>query len=102
VEHAAVIARGRTLDINDFPPPQESTLAPVASTDAVIEAWARSELDQRGDSAGPLYERFLQATEPALLRTVLQQTGGNRAAAAQRLGMHRATLRERIKRYGLE
>jgi two-component system, NtrC family, nitrogen regulation response regulator GlnG len=102
VEHAAVIARGRPLDINDFPPPQESNVAQAASTDAVIEAWARSELDQPGDSAQPLYERFLQATEPALLRTVLQQTGGNRAAAADRLGMHRATLRERMKRYGLE
>lgn len=102
VEHAAVIARGRALDINDFPPPQESNLAPAASTDAVIDAWTRNELARPGDAAQPLYERFLQATEPALLRAVLQQTGGNRAAAADKLGMHRATLRERIKRYGLE
>ena len=102
VEHAAVIARGRPLDISDFPPPQISDLAVEASTAAVVEAWAQRELEQSADAPLPLYERFLQATEPALLRTVLKQTGGNRAAAAEQLGMHRGTLRERMKRYGLE
>jgi len=102
VEHAAVIARGRPLDISDFPPPQISDLAVEPSTAAVVEAWAQRELEQSADAQLPLYERFLQATEPALLRTVLKQTGGNRAAAAEQLGMHRGTLRERMKRYGLE
>ena len=68
----------------------------------MVEAWAQRELEQSTDAPLPLYERFLQATEPALLRTVLKQTGGNRAAAAEQLGMHRGTLRERMKRYGLE
>ncbi len=102
VEHAAVIARGRSLDISDFPPPQDSSLSPESSTERIVEAWAQRELEQPGDAPQSLYERFLQATEPALLRTVLRQTNGNRAAAAERLGMHRATLRERMKRYGLE
>lgn len=102
VEHAAVIARRRPLDISDFPPPQVNDLAVEASTAAVVEAWAQRELEQFADAPQPLYERFLQATEPALLRTVLKQTGGNRAAAAEQLGMHRGTLRERMKRYGLE
>lgn len=102
VEHAAVIARGRRLDLSDFPLPQDSAGAAETLTDAVVETWTRHELEQPSDSPRSLYERFLEATEPALLRTVLQQTGGNRAAAAERLGLHRATLRERMKRYGLD
>ncbi|MFG0336147.1 MAG: helix-turn-helix domain-containing protein [Maioricimonas sp. JB049] len=39
--------------------------------------------------------------EPTLLRTVLEQCDGNRAAAARRLGMHRSTLRQKLRRYGL-
>jgi two-component system nitrogen regulation response regulator GlnG len=46
-----------------------------------------------------LYERFLSAVEPTMLRVVLEHTQGNRLAAAQLLGMHRGTLRERMKRY---
>ncbi len=102
VEHAAVVARGRPLDISDFPPPQISDTSVEASTAAVVAAWTQRELEQGADTPQPLYERFLQATEPALLKTVLKQTGGNRAAAAEQLGMHRGTLRERMKRYGLE
>lgn len=114
VEHAAVIARGRPLDIVDFPEPQKGYVAAnEASLESEIERWTwkaiesePSELVAGGDpetsAPGLLYERFLAATEPALIRTILNATGGNRAAAAQRLGMHRATLRERMKRYGFD
>lgn len=108
VEHAAVIARGRPLDIADFPVPEaadsDQSAGPLA---AVTETWACGELqretpsDTEGQSATTLYDRFLAATEPALIRTVLAATQGNRAEAAQRLGLHRATLRERMRRYGL-
>ena len=104
VEHASVIARGRPLNVTDFPAPQtgrrEQTSGSSENTDAAVEAWARARL-----AAAPpddLYDRFLAATEPALLRVVLQHTGGNRAAAAELLGMHRGTLRERLKKYAME
>ena len=113
VEHAAVIARGRPLDIADFPEPQTGSVAiNEASLESEIERWTWQAIESEPgevdgsdiDSAAPglLYERFLTATEPALIRAVLHATGGNRAAAAQRLGMHRATLRERMKRYGFD
>jgi len=114
VEHAAVIARGRPLDIADFPVvPIVASSGGEPALDAAIDRWVWQALEDpvqsdpaEGEaSAGEtpsLYERFLAATEPALLRAVLNATHGNRAAAAQRLGMHRATLRERMKRYGFE
>jgi two-component system nitrogen regulation response regulator GlnG len=99
VEHASVMARGRPLELSDFPAPQTVRARQRLQTDAAIESWAAEQLDKAGDKTNDLYDRFLSATEPALLRVVLQHTGGNRAAAAELLGMHRGTLRERLRKY---
>ena len=50
----------------------------------------------------PLYEQFLQLAEPPILRAILEECGHNRAAAAQILGIHRATLRQKLRKYGIE
>lgn len=102
VERAAVVARGRRLDVSDF---AESDFTPGSTASdpdpaTTVSRWTRNQLEQ-GD-ATELYERFLKASEPALFRTVLESVGGNRAAAAETLGMSRATLRERLKRYRIE
>jgi DNA-binding NtrC family response regulator len=55
----------------------------------------------RGTTGGPLYERFLEAVEKPLLARVLEETHGNRALAAKRLGLHRTTLRTKLRKYGL-
>ena len=70
------------------------------SLDTLVEQWSRDQLSAATDGAmTDLYDRMINATEPALLRVVLEYTRGNRAAAAQLLGMHRGTLRDRLKRY---
>ena len=106
VEHASVIARGRPLNATDFPAPQtgrrEQSSGSSEHTHAAVEAWTQARLDAADATPDDLYDRFLAATEPALLRVVLQHTGGNRAAAAELLGMHRGTLRERLKKYAIE
>ena len=104
VEHASVMARGRRFELGDFPSPQQRNRAGDQSQrgtlDHLVEQWTREQLKQSGgESISDLHDRLTNATEPALLRVVLEFTGGNRAAAAQVLGMHRGTLRERLKRY---
>lgn len=106
IEHAAVVARGRPLAVEHLPPPQpprsaSSSQAP-ASIAAVVREWARQALSGPDDQPSKLHDRFLAEAEPALFDVVLEQTGGNRAAAADLLGIHRGTLRERLRRYGID
>jgi len=43
-----------------------------------------------------LYQQFLDEVEPPLLSAVLERTAHNRVAAANLLGIHRATLRKKL------
>lgn len=49
-----------------------------------------------------LYQVIIAEVERPLIRTVLEHTDGNQSRAAELLGITRATLRNRIQRYGLE
>ena len=57
--------------------------------------WTAAEL-AAGRGAGSLYQQFLAQAEPPLFETVLDSTSQNRAAAADLLGIHRATLRKKL------
>lgn len=103
VEHAAVIARGRNLAIEDFPKVQPSTTndsAPsVEPFEKSISRWIEERLSE--PDATDLQLALNTAIEPILIRMVLQQTGDNRAKAAEVLGIHRGTLREKMRLYNL-
>jgi len=49
-----------------------------------------------------LHHLILSEVERPLIRTVLSRVNGNQSRAAVLLGITRATLRNRIRRYGLE
>ena len=106
VEHAAVVARGRSLCSADFPSAQagrlDSTAAQGSELERVIADWSRGALAKQAIEGGSLHEELMKAIEPTLLRIVLQETGGNRAKAAEMLGIHRGTLRDRLRGYGME
>ncbi len=97
VEHGRLLARGGQIDVEHLPPPLEA--APEMSTynelEAAVRAWAQQQLTQ-GKSHGRMYQDFLARVEPSLFETVLRRTTGNRAAAADALGIHRATLRKKL------
>jgi two-component system nitrogen regulation response regulator GlnG len=106
VERAAVVARGDEVEPEHFPPPSPLRAAAHPSLDAQLRRltadWAAEQRLVPSDT-GPqdLYERFLRVTEPALLQSVLSQCGENRAAASRILGIHRATLRQKLRDHGL-
>ncbi len=111
IERAAIVARGRDIHLEHLPPPAEPVPgppAPSAVAEAIsgqITAWFEHERHATNQSAAAeatLYDRFLAVVEPPLLRALLSRNQGNRASAAVELGIHRATLRQKLKRYGIE
>lgn len=49
-----------------------------------------------------LYARMLREIEPPLLREVLAWCDGNQTRAAEVLGIHRATLRKKLRQFGID
>ena len=74
----------------------------LASKSATDSTEAGSNSVQEEGLPGMLYDEFLGVVEPALLKTVLDHLQGNRAAAASMLGLHRSTLRQKMRRYRLD
>lgn len=105
VEHAAVVARGRALSIDDFPRPhpgqQAAPPADQPTLETMIASWTRETVSD-SQPEGTLHAKFLATAEAAFLKVVLEHTRGNRARAAELLGIHRGTLRERLRSYGLD
>jgi DNA-binding NtrC family response regulator len=107
IEHAAIVARGQTIR------PEHLPVATVRVEEAPSPAgpdlkgwladWARREVHTPHTPPGDasLYERFLELVEPPVLKAVLEQCQHNRAAAAELLGIHRATLRQKLRKYGM-
>jgi DNA-binding protein Fis len=102
VEHAALVARGGPIFAEHLPPPIEFIGVNDASTDTTInlQHCVRQWFDANNTSIqkGMLYEEFLPVVEAPLFSAVLEQTNKNQAAAAEWLGIHRATLRKRLGR----
>lgn len=98
VEHAALLARGGVIEASHLPPARllaENGAKGERALVEAIKAWTLNRV-ANSENAGHLYEQFLAEVEPALFDTILSQTNGNRTAAAELLGIDRATLRRRL------
>ena len=106
IEHAVILSRGQRIRPEHLPAPEQPGAAPAGSSADVLSRtvteWTRLQhaAGEHREQAR-LYERFLALIEPPLLQTVLAECDNNRAAAAAVLGIHRATLRQKLKKYGI-
>jgi two-component system, NtrC family, nitrogen regulation response regulator GlnG len=103
IEHAMILARGGIVEAEHLPPPMAAAFKPNPSPQeavaALVRQWAEMQLD---DPAGAqnLYDRFLKFIEPPLLQAAMEHCGGQCLAAARRLGLHRTTLRKKLREHG--
>ncbi len=97
VEHGKLLARGGQIGVEHLPPAlePEAPPSPLVELDDAVREWTRRQLAE-GGANGRIYQDFLARVEPSLFETVLSRTTGNRAAAADMLGIHRATLRKKL------
>ncbi|HRF01212.1 MAG TPA: sigma-54 dependent transcriptional regulator [Pirellulaceae bacterium] len=115
VEHASIVSRSQEIGRESLPPPsrQQADSEAGLTTDPrtqLVEATRRFVRDllaeptptAEGDEPSGLHDRLLETVEPALFDETLRHCGGNRLAASQRLGIHRATLRQKMRRYGMD
>jgi len=54
-----------------------------------------------GNQADDIYQVVLREVEIPLFTQVIQHCGGNQSRAAGMLGIHRATLRKKLRDYGM-
>jgi two-component system nitrogen regulation response regulator GlnG len=103
LEHAVIVARGGPLLPEHFPLGGIPGPAnPAEQLAAAVRLWF-ADRAKTANSRAPadLYQDLLRCVEPALLDEVLRRVHGNRWAAAQWLGLNRATVRKKLGLYGL-
>ncbi len=98
VEHAALLARAGAITPEHLPPQVAMQSAASAAAGELGRAVRNWTLERLAGTSLPenLYQQFLDEAEPPLLSAVLERTAHNRVAAANLLGIHRATLRKKL------
>ena len=103
LEHAAILARGGPLLPEHFPLMGSGAPAdPAAQLADSVRLWLAERIKHcRPNPPADLYAELLGQVEPALLEDVMRRVQGNRWAAAQWLGLNRATVRKKLGLYEL-
>ncbi|GAB6062794.1 sigma-54 interaction domain-containing protein [Deferrisoma palaeochoriense] len=84
VERAAWNAAGPVIEVRDLP-----------------VQLLTADLPEMPERDPPLLRQAVEEAEKRLIRRVLEITGGNKRRACELLGIHRATLYQKLARYGL-
>jgi len=87
IERAIALGDQKTIDVSDLPPS-------LASASAEVEPAV-------GGSAGAVSATDLEDIERATIQRVFEQVKGDKAMAGKMLGISRATLYRKLKRYNI-
>jgi DNA-binding NtrC family response regulator len=106
VERAVALGNGTLIDLGDLPasiaansretrPPAESAPELVSDLAAAVES------SSDGSAAVPASTTDLEDIERATIQRVFEQVKGDKARAGRMLGISRATLYRKLKRYNI-
>ena len=118
LEKAAIVATGGVIQVEDLPIVRDdSEKRHYGSTrqghlEDAVRVWVAERLavttSEKSlnpsdiEATGTLYDDCLTVVEPPLLQSVLEHYHGNRVAAASHLGLHRSTLRQKMRHYNID
>jgi DNA-binding NtrC family response regulator len=108
VERAVALGNGTLIDLGDLPPSiaalnlTASRSASESAPELVSDLAASADLGSgEGTAAVPLSTTDLEDIERATIQRVFEQVKGDKALAGRMLGISRATLYRKLKRYNI-
>lgn len=108
VERAVALGNGNVIDLSDLPPSiaaldSSSSRSASPSAPEFVSDLAASAEASSGQSAvaAPLSTTDLEDIERATIQRVFEQVKGDKALAGRMLGISRATLYRKLKRYNI-
>ncbi|QDS99913.1 sigma-54-dependent transcriptional regulator [Adhaeretor mobilis] len=107
IEHASVVARTGIILPEHLPleqaswNPEEATPTRSASLTDASNQRANELLDDP-TASGMVYETLLKEAEAPLLSRAMERFGNECAPAARALGLHRTTLKKKLKQHNIE
>jgi two-component system nitrogen regulation response regulator GlnG len=106
LEYAASVSRGGSIFLSHLPShvsamAQDPAITPTSGElDSTLERWLSSQLAAGADL--PSYDALLDHVEAAMLRHLLNRFQNKPTHLAASLRMNRATLRQKLRRAGLQ
>jgi DNA-binding NtrC family response regulator len=107
IERAVALGNGRIIDLGDLPPAIAAGSAPAGVAGPASERPAVFDPDLAGAQAVPESPQTppsttdLEDIERATIQRVFEQVKGDKALAGRMLGISRATLYRKLKRYNI-
>ncbi len=107
VERAVALGNGTLIDVGDLPPAiaaldsPASRPLPDSAPELVSDLEGSSSLNSGVPAAAPLSTTDLEDIERATIQRVFEQVKGDKALAGRMLGISRATLYRKLKRYNI-
>jgi DNA-binding NtrC family response regulator len=108
VERAVALGNGQVIDLGDLPPgivagapAQSAPAAASTSRSAVLDPDLAGEGPRSASPRAPMSTTDLEDIERATIQRVFEQVNGDKALAGRMLGISRATLYRKLKRYNI-
>ena len=108
IERAVALGNGRTIDLSDLPPsiaggstPNGASGGPASGRPTVMDPDLAEAMASAESPRAPMSTTDLEDIERATIQRVFEQVNGDKALAGRMLGISRATLYRKLKRYNI-
>jgi len=106
VERAVALGNGTLIDLSDLPPTIAALTPPASRTSSdsapeLVSDLAAATASSVSENAAALSTTDLEDIERATIQRVFEQVHGDKALAGRMLGISRATLYRKLKRYNI-